>query len=457
MAVQFRLAAFGHTMETGRVVEWHIAEGSRIEEGQPLVSIETDKTVVEVESPVSGVLLRIVGQADGEYDVGETLAWIGEEGEEVPDAPAAAPKTPTAAQPAESRATPVALRLAQRHNIDAEALAGTGPGGRVTKEDVQRAIDSGGAAPAKAAQETPASTVEQPRSSAADKPSGSRVTPVAQRLAERHNIDAESLPGTGPGGRVTKEDVQRAIDTGAASPEKPADEKPTSEVEVTPLSGIRRTTAERLGTIWSQAPHVTEGIEVDFSAILNLRGVNEEAWRQTHGVAPTINDFVLKATAEALKAHPRLNATLIDGAVHQYRDVNLGVAVDIPDGLVVPVIRGADTLGIVEIATQVRSLAERARDGKLRFDDYADGTFTVTNLGGLGVDWFTPVLNPPQCAILGVGRVRRVAVFAGESIVARDMGTLVLTFDHRAIDGAPCARFLGELKGLIEAPDGLLP
>ena len=167
---------------------------------------------------------------------------------------------------------------------------------------------------------------------------------------------------------------------------------------------------------------------------------------------------MLKATAEALKSHPRLNAALIDGAVHQYREVNLGVAVDIPDGLVVPVVsERADTLGIVEIATQVRALAERARGGKLRVGDYADGTFTVTNLGGLGVDWFTPVLNPPQCAILGVGRVRRVAVFAGESIVARDIGTLVLTFDHRAIDGAPCARFLGELRGLIEAPEGLLP
>ena len=194
MAVQFRLAAFGHTMETGRVVEWHIAEGSRIEEGQPLVSIETDKTVVEVESPVSGVMLRIVGQADGEYDVGETLAWIGEEGEVVPDAPAAAPKTQTADQPAESRATPVALRLAQRHNIDAESLAGTGPGGRVTKEDVQRAIDAGGAIPESVADEKPAaSTAEQSRTSAADRPSGARVTPVALRLAERHNIDAGSL------------------------------------------------------------------------------------------------------------------------------------------------------------------------------------------------------------------------------------------------------------------------
>ena len=452
MAVQFRLAAFGHTMETGRVVEWHIAEGSRIEEGQPLVSIETDKTVVEVESPVSGVLLRIVGQADGEYDVGETLAWIGEEGEGVPDAPAAPPKTPTVDRSAESRATPVALRLAQRHGIDAESLPGTGPGGRVTKEDVQRAIDAGGAAPVKAADEKPAaSTAEQSRTS------GARVTPVALRLAERHNIDAGSLAGTGPGGRVTKEDVQRAIDAGAASPEKPADERSASEVEVIPLSGIRRTTAERLGAIWSQAPHVTEGIEVDFSAIKSLRASHEEAWREAHGIAPSINDFVLKATAEALKSHPRLNAALIDGAVHQYREVNLGVAVDIPDGLVVPVIRRAETLGIVEIATQVRALAERARGGKLRVGDYADGTFTVTNLGGLGVDWFTPVLNPPQCAILGVGRVRRVAVFAGESIVARDIGTLVLTFDHRAIDGAPCARFLGELRGLIEAPEGLLP
>ena len=458
MAVQFRLAAFGHTMETGRVVEWHIAEGSRIEEGQPLVSIETDKTVVEVESPVSGVLLRIVGQADGEYDVGETLAWIGEEGEEVPDAPAAPPKTPTVDRPAESRATPVALRLAQRHGIDAESLAGTGPGERVTKEDVQRAIDAGGAMPESVADEKPAaSTAEQSRTSGADRPSGARVTPVALRLAERHGIDAGSLPGTGPGGRVTKEDVQRAIDAGATSPEKPEDERSASEVEVIPLSGIRRTTAERLGAIWSQAPHVTEGIEVDFSAIQSLRASHEAAWREAHGFAPTINDFVLKATAEALKSHPQLNAALIDGAIHQYRDINLGVAIDIAAGLVVPVIRGADTLGVVELAKVVRELADSAQAGTLAPDDFAHGTFTVTNLGGLGVDWFTPVLNPPQCAILGVGRVRSAAVVDGDSIVARDMATLVLTFDHRVVDGAPCARLLGDLRALIEAPEPLLP
>ena len=475
MAIQFRLAALGHTMETGRVIEWHIAEGSRIEEGDLLVSIETDKAVADIESPVSGVLLRIVGQVDGVYDVGATLAWIGEEGEAVPDEPAEQPQAPAAQQAAESRATPVALRLAQRHDIDAEALQGTGPGGRVTKEDVQRAIDDGTATPVEAPSEAPTpSTTAQPTKPAADRPAGSRVTPVALRLAQRHDIDAEALQGTGPGGRVTKEDVQRAIDDRTATPVEAPRETPAPSpaaqpkesairsetrtgAEVIPLAGIRRTTAERLGAIWSQAPHVTEGIEVDFTALQAARTVNAEAWRNAYGVAPTLNDFVLKATGEALKAHPQLNSALIDDAIHQYSDINLGVAIDIESGLVVPVVRNVDTLGVIALAGKVRELADRARDGRLGLDDFTGGTFTVTNLGGLGVDWFTPVLNPPQCAILGVGRVREAAVVADRSIQLRDVATLVLTFDHRAIDGAPCARFLADLRARIEDPDPLLP
>ena len=476
MAIQFRLAALGHTMETGRVVEWHIAEGSKIEEGQLLVSIETDKAVADIESPVSGVLLRIVGQVDGVYDVGATLAWIGEEGEAVPEESAAQPQAPaassvppiTSGQAGESRATPVALRLAQRHGVDAEAVQGTGPGGRITKEDVQRAIDDGTATPLKAPSEAPApSTAAQPEVSAAEPPARSRVTPVAQRLAQRHSVDAEALQGTGPGGRVTKEDVQRAIDDGTATPLKAPSEAPAPStaaqpeapagVEVIPLAGIRRTTAERLGTIWSQAPHVTEGIEVDFTALQAARTANADAWRDAYGIAPTLNDFVLKATAEALKAHPQINAALIDDAIHQYSDINLGVAIDIESGLVVPVVRGVDTLGVIALAGKVRELADRARNGKLGLDDFSDGTFTVTNLGGLGVDWFTPVLNPPQCAILGVGRVRQAAVVADRSIQFRDVATLVLTFDHRATDGAPCARFLADLRARIEDPEQLMP
>ena len=466
MAIQFRLAALGHTMETGRVVEWHIAEGSKIEEGQLLVSIETDKAVADIESPVSGVLLRIVGQVDGVYDVGTTLAWIGEEGEAVPDEPAEQPQAPAAKQAIESRATPVALRLAQRHGVDAEALQGTGPGGRVTKEDVQRAIDDGTAPPLKAASEAPASSpAAQSKKPTADRPAGSRVTPVALRLAQRHGVDAEALQGTGPGGRVTKEDVQRAIDDGTATPLKAAEDtpqkvaadSPAMDAEVIPLAGIRRTTAERLGAIWSQAPHVTEGIEVDFTALQAARTANTDAWRDAYGVVPTLNDFVLKATAEALKAHPQLNAALIDDAIHQYSDINLGVAIDIESGLVVPVVRNVDTLGVIALAGQVRELADRARNGKLGLDDFTGGTFTVTNLGGLGIDWFTPVLNPPQCAILGVGQVREAAVVADRSIQFRDVATLVLTFDHRAIDGAPCARFLADLRARIKDPSQLLP
>ena len=465
MAIQFRLAALGHTMETGRVVEWHIAEGSKIEEGQLLVSIETDKAVADIESPVSGILLRIVGQVDGVYDVGATLAWIGEEGEAVPDEPAEQSQVPAAKPAAESRATPVALRLAQRHGVDAEALQGTGPGGRVTKEDVQRAIDDGTAPPLKAASEAPAPSVAGQPEASDGEPARSRVTPVAQRLAQRHGVDAEVLQGTGPGGRVTKEDVQRAIDDGTVTPLKATDDtpqkadaaSPAAGVEVIPLAGIRRTTAERLGAIWSQAPHVTEGIEVDFTALQAARTANADAWRAAYGVAPTLNDFVLKATAEALKAHPQLNAALIDDAIHRYSDINLGVAIDIESGLVVPVVRKVDTLGVIALAGQVKELADRARNGQLGLDDFSDGTFTVTNLGGLGVDWFTPVLNPPQCAILGVGRVRQAAVVADRSIQFRDVATLVLTFDHRAIDGAPCARFLADLRARIEEPSQLLP
>ena len=440
MAIQFRLAALGHTMETGRVVEWHVAEGSRIEEGELLVSIETDKAVADIESPVSGVLLRIVGQVDGVYDVGATLAWIGEEGEAVPDAPAEQAQAPAAKQAVESRATPVALRLAQRHGIDAEALQGTGPGGRVTKEDVQRAIDEGTATPIEAPTETPAAgqttgsrvtpvalrlaqrhgidaealqgtgpsgrvikedvqraiddgtanpveapseaPAPSPAAQAADRPAGSRVTPVALRLAQRHGIDAEALQGTGPGGRITKEDVQRAIDEGTATPVEAPREAPAPSpaaqpkesaagAEVIPLAGIRRTTAERLGAIWSQAPHVTEGIEVDFTALQTARTTNADAWRNAYGIAPTLNDFVLKATAEALKAHPQLNSALIDDAIHQYSDINLGVAIDIESGLVVPVVRKVDTLGVIALANQVRELADRARNGKLGLDDFS--------------------------------------------------------------------------------------
>ena len=381
MAIQFCLAALGHTMEKGRVVEWYVREGSQVKEGEPLLSVETDKATVDVEAPVEGVLLRIVGKVDEEYAVGATLAWIGEAGEEI------------------------------------------------SKEMEEPAADPGATPPAQ------------------------RVTPVARRFAERHGIDADALQGSGTGGRVTKEDVQRAVS------ESQAAAAPTSAeegVERVPLTGIRRTTVERLAASWSKTPQVTEGIEVDMSACLRARADGLDRWRAAHGVEPTINDVVLKAAAEALKAHPMLNAAFVDGAVEQYRDINLGVAVDTEDGLIVPVVHGADQLGVGDIAKAVSGLAERARTGKLGLEDLEGGTFTVTNLGGFGVDWFTPVLNPPQCGILGVGRVRRSPVAEGDDIAVRDLATFVLSFDHRAVDGVQCARFLARFKKLLENPNSWL-
>ncbi|UCH49378.1 MAG: 2-oxo acid dehydrogenase subunit E2 [Betaproteobacteria bacterium] len=378
MAVQFRLAALGHTMEKGRVLEWFVAEGGTIKEGEPLLSVETDKAAVDVDAPISGVLLRIVGQVDEEYEVGATLAWIGEEGEEVPDTPELTAVATAAAKTisAEKRVTPVARRLAERHGIDADAIDGTGPDGRVTKEDVQRAIDAGPAATGAAA------------------PGGNRF----------------------------------------------------------PLTGIQHTAAERLSASWRETPLVTEGIEVDFSACLAARAEKAAAWQEAHDIEPSINDIVLKATAETLKSHMRLNAAYADGAIEQFQEINLGVAVDSEQGLIVPVVHGADRLNIGEIAKATRELGSKAREGKLGLADLEGGTFTVTNLGGFGVDWFTPVLNPPQCAILGVGRVRRVPVVVDDEITVRDIATLVLSFDHRVVDGAPCARFLADLKALIENP-----
>ena len=383
MAVRLRLAALGHTMERGRIVEWYAAEGAPVEQGAPLYSVETDKATVDVEAPAGGVLLRIDAEADREYPVGATLAWIGESGEDLPDR-----------------------------------------------------TDETAAAPAAVSDEQ-------------------RVTPVARRLAERHGVDANRLEGTGPGGRVTKEDVQRAVDSGTAPP---LEEKPSGEPahDVIALEGIRRVTAERLSAHWTGTPQVTEGLDIDMTAMRAFRNANRSEWRAAYGIVPTLNDIVLKAAAAALEANPALNAAFVDGAIHRYREINLGMAVDVEDGLVVPVLRDAGRLDLGGIAHAAADLTVRARSRKLAPADFEGATFTVTNLAALGMDWFTPVLNPPQCAILGVGRMRRMPAIAGNEVAIRDIATFVVTFDHRALDGAPAGRFLSRLKRLLESPDPAL-
>ena len=403
MAVRLRLAALGHTMERGKVVEWYVSEGGDVVEGAPLFAVETDKAVVDVEAPAGGVLLRIDAPVDKEYPVGATLAWIGDAGESLPertDETVAAP----AAVSGEQRVTPVARRLAERHGVDADRLEGTGPGGRVTKEDVRRAIDAG----------------------------------TAPALGESAAGEASS------GGEAA----------GAEAPASKASGEPPHDV--IPLTGIRRVTAERLSAHWTGAPQVTEGIDIDMTEVRAFRTASRDEWRSKFGVMPALNDIVLKAVAVALEAHPTLNSAFVDGAIHRYREINLGVAVDVDDGLVVPVLRNAGQLDLGGIASGVAELTARAKAGRLTLDDIQGATFTVSNLSSLGVDWFTPVLNPPQCALLGVGRMRRTPAAVGREVVIRDVATFVITFDHRALDGAPAGRFLARLKRLLELPDSSL-
>ena len=387
MAVRLRLAALGHTMERGKVVEWYVSEGAEVVQGAPLFAVETDKAVVDVEAPAGGVLLRIDAPVNKEYPVGATLAWIGDSGEVLPD------------KMDETIAAP-------------EAVSG-----------------------------------EQ------------RVTPVARRLAERHGVDADRLDGTGPGGRVTKEDVKRAIDAGTAPAlERKAQSKASGEPphDVVPLTWIRRVTAERLSAHWTCAPQVTEGVDIDMTEVRAWRTAKRDEWRAAFGIMPSLNDIVLKAVAVALEAHPTLNSAFVDGSIHRYREINLGVAVDVEDGLVVPVLHNAGRLDLGGIASAVADFTTRAKARKLTLEDIDGATFTVSNLSALGVDWFTPVLNPPQCALLGMGRMRRTPAAVGREVLIRDIATFVLTFDHRALDGAPAARFLSKLKRLLESPDTTL-
>ena len=406
MAVRLKLAALGHTMERGKVVQWYADEGGVVAEGAPLFAVETDKAVVDVEAPAGGVLLRIDAPVDREYPVGATLAWIGDRGEALPDPVDETIAAPAAVSDAQ-RVTPVARRLAERHGVDADRLQGTGPGGRVTKEDVKRAIDAG----ATAATSTAAATA----------------------------LESGALESGAPE---------------SATPESGATGEPPHEV--IPLEGIRRVTAERLSAHWTGAPQVTEGIDVDMTEVRAWRTASRDEWRAAFGVMPALNDVVLKAAAVALEAHPALNAALVDGAIHRYREINLGVAVDVEDGLVVPVLRNAGRLDLGRIASAVADLTARAKAGKLTPADFEGATFTVSNLSALGVDWFTPVLNPPQCALLGVGRIRRTPAAVGREVAIRDVATFVLTFDHRALDGAPAGRFLARLKRLLESPGPLL-
>ena len=439
MATNVLLPQWGMNMEDGTLTKWLVGEGDEIAEGQPLVEIETAKINSELESPASGVVAHIMAAEGSLVKVGELVAVIAEPGENPPRPEPGAPASPASARRRQRRAdgraagggarrqvTPVARRLARDNDISLDDVTGTGPRGRVTEQDVRDAIEA---------------RRSRPRV---------QVVPRARALARQESIDLADVAGSGPNGRILVTDVERAIaerDSGAALAGAVA--------EVIPLTGLRKTIADRMTMSVSAMAQVTLTTEADVTDLIKLREFLVSEWRP-HRLRPLDLDLIIAALAEALKAHPRLNAHLVEDEVLLLRDINIGVAVAVPDGLVVPVLKGAQSLDLLGIAKAMRELADKTRKNSLGVDDVTGAGFTVTALSNYDIDAFTPIIDPPQVAILGLGRANRKPVVLDGEIVARSMMHLSVTFDHRALDGVPVAEFMRTLKSNLESPEALV-
>ena len=427
MAEQLTLPRLGQGMESGTIVRWLKSEGDQVEKGEPLYELDTEKVTQEVEADASGVLLKILVQ-EGEVPVGRPVAVIGEEGEEVP------------ADAGGNGASPE--QTAEREREDAEESAekpAVAP-----KRDAER--DRGRAASAESASEQPTEITPPPAEPRRD---GGRIkaSPLARRLAKERGIELSSLSGTGPEGRIVAEDVERA----AAAPKSWAAQAPASaEIEVVPFNQMRRTIARRMTQAW-ETPHFQIAMTADMRASIRLRTRLLE--RTAEGEPrPTFSDVLTKVCALALMRHRDVNAHFTGDEVHLFPTANIGIAVAVPHGLVVPVITNCERKSIPEIATARADLVQRTRNGKLKQADLEDGTFTISNLGPYGIEQFIAVLNPPQAAILAVGSTEEKPVARNGQLEVRPVMTMTITCDHRAIDGADGAGFLRTVKELLEEP-----
>jgi len=400
VATEVKLPRLGQGMESGTIVRWLKGEGDPVKKREPLYELDTDKVTQEVEAEADGVLLKIL-VPEGEVNVGTTVAVIGKEGESV-DLPAESPNGDSAKAPVDTPAPP-----------------------EVT--------------------ESPAVEVAA-RSSEGGADARVKASPLARRMARERGVDLAGLSGTGPDGRIVAEDVERAAGAPTAAPAA----LPAGEVEVVQLTATRKTIARRLTEAW-QAPVFQLGVSADMTEVLALRERLVE--RLAEGDAkPTVNDVLTKLVGVSLARHPAVNAVYTGEEIRRSPSAHVGMAVAAPNGLVVPVIRDADRRTIQEIARARADLVARARDGKLSLPDMEGGTFTVSNLGMFGVEQFVAVLNPPQVAILAVGAVKDTPVAVDGVIDVAPVIQLVLTCDHRAIDGADGAQFLQTLVALIEQP-----
>ena len=461
MAVEVIMPKAGSEMEEGEIVQWFKNEGDHVEEGEVLLEIVTDKVNMEVEAEATGTLLKILAQAGDVVPVVQTIAWIGEPGEKIPGASESGEVAPaetiiekkvdyTPVKEVEKvdysglRATPAARAYARKKGIDLSKVKGSGPKGRIHKDDV----------------------LDYKLNSKV------KISPLAERIAKIEGINTESIVGTGPNGKIMKADIMavlhgapkvEAAQKAEVAPKAPKAPKAPNEnqwgvVETVPMSPMRKVISKRMSESYFSAPTFVVNVEVDMTELLALRKKVVDAIIEETGKKATVTDFISLAVIKSLMKHPYVNASLSSDEKEMYLHhyVNLSIAVGMDSGLVVPVIKGADKMSLKEIVVASKEITTKALNGKLKPDEMADSTFTISNLGMYGVKSFVPIINQPNTAILGVSAtVPKPVVYNGE-VTVRPIMTLTLTADHRVVDGLEGAKFMKTLKEAIENPLSLL-
>ncbi len=447
MPSPIHMPKLGLTMTEGTLTEWLIDSGETVSQGQPVASIETDKIETEIEAEAEGRLHQLCESGEV-FECGVVLGWILGEGEEPPEIseipevkndeikvseqnviPEKKTKTGRIA------ASPAAKRLAQEKGIDLSEISGSGPNGRIVVEDVEEFSSN-----------KPSDSIP--------KLTDTHASQAAVNEAQKLGIDLRKVQSSSSDRQIRKSDVQAHVKNSAGSTEEKSDTffvEPIGEGERIPLSGMRKVIASRMHSSLQAMAQLTLHLDVEMDNAISLRKE-----MQSEDVLPGYTDFVIASVARALRAHPQLNSQMLEGEILQLNQINIGMAVALDEGLVVPVVRNADQLSLNEIAKNTSRLASQARDGKLALADLEGGTFSVSSLGMFGVDGFTPVINPPNSGILGVGRIREDTAWDDQTPRKASRMIISLTWDHRVLDGAPAADFASTIKSGLENPESLI-
>lgn len=395
MAVEVVMPKLGMAMKEGIITSWNIKAGDNVAKGELIASINSEKIETEIEAPADGTVLDIAVSEDEGVPPGTVICYIGKPNEKV--------------EMQES------THVVEEKTSNIEVQNQEPNGKEVAKQRI-------------------------------------KISPVAKKIAKSENLDIKALVGTGPGGRITKADVLKALEERVANPEVPEQEEST----VVPVTGMRKVIASRMHASLQNSAQLTLTMKVDVTDLVALHKDIAEVVQKRYENKLTITDFVSRAVVLALREHKEMNSAYIDDAIHQFEPVHLGMAVALEKGLVVPAIRFANNLSLVELSKEIKDMAQKARAGSLSSDDMHGTTFTISNLGSFGIEYFTPVLNTPETGILGIGAIEHVPVYKEKKIKKGSMLPLSLTFDHRVLDGAPAAAFLRTIKHYLEEPITIL-